>query len=147
MAAPRPGTATPAPRNDHPADFVPPPVQILLPQGEVTGLLWERRQLPGGWFYLVSFDLWVCDEDGVMSTASARMWVDAPGRARPIEGVDPAAYAAVPVYPLPLPDSKERQLGPGGLPAGSWNHCVVAAPTMPSSTQSTAPMPRPADRL
>ncbi|MEY2226863.1 DUF6233 domain-containing protein [Streptomyces sp. BF23-19] len=112
MAAPRPGTATPAPQNDQPAAFTPPPVQILLPQGEVTGLLWERRQLPGGWIYLASFDLWVCDEDGVMSTASTRMWVDAPGHARPVAGVAPAAYTAVPTYPLPAPDSVERQLGP-----------------------------------
>ncbi|MFI6006320.1 hypothetical protein ACIA98_39120 [Streptomyces sp. NPDC051366] len=56
-------------------------------------MLWERRQLPGGWLYLVSFDLWVCDEDGVMSTASTRMWVDAPFHARPIDGVDPAGPA------------------------------------------------------
>ncbi|MFE3577927.1 DUF6233 domain-containing protein [Streptomyces vinaceus] len=117
MAAPRPGTATPAPRNDRPADFAPPPVQITLPQGEVTGLLWERRQLPGGWVYLVSFDLWVCDEDGVMTTASTHMWVDAPGHARPVDGVDPATYAAVPTHPLPMPDSVERQLGPR-RPAG-----------------------------
>ncbi|MGW4505824.1 DUF6233 domain-containing protein [Streptomyces sp. NPDC004436] len=112
MAAPRPGTATPAARNDRPADFAPPPVQIKLPQGEATGLLWERRQLPGGWVYLVSFDLWVCDEDGVMTTASTRMWVDAPGHVRPVDGVDAAAYAAVPSYPLPAPDSVEQQLGP-----------------------------------
>ncbi|MFE2149102.1 DUF6233 domain-containing protein [Streptomyces lavendulae] len=83
----------------------------------MAGLLWERRQLPGGWVYLVSFDLWICDEDGVMTTASTRMWVDAPGHARPVDGVDPAAYLAVPTFPLPAPDSVERQLGPK-RPAG-----------------------------
>ncbi|MER7514002.1 DUF6233 domain-containing protein [Streptomyces lavendulae] len=87
-------------------------MRILLPQGEVTGLLWERRPLPGSWVYLVSFDLWVCDEDGVMATESTRMWVDAPGHVRPFDGVDPAVYLAVPTYPLPTPDSVERQLGP-----------------------------------
>ncbi|MEU6313799.1 DUF6233 domain-containing protein [Streptomyces sp. NPDC047014] len=91
-------------------------MQILLPQGEATGLLWERRQLAGGWVYLVSINLWVCDEDGVMTTASTRMWVDAPHHARPRIDVDPAAYAGVPTYPLPAPDSVERQLGPGRPP-------------------------------
>ncbi|WP_406738537.1 DUF6233 domain-containing protein [Streptomyces sp. NBC_00853] len=98
-------------------------MQILLPQGEVTGALRERRQLPGGWIYLVVFDLWVCDEDGVMTTASTRMWVDAPGHARPVDGVDAAAYAAVPSYPLPAPDSVEQQLGPRRPPG--W---VVESP-------------------
>ncbi|MFG2986203.1 DUF6233 domain-containing protein [Streptomyces sp. NPDC048258] len=95
----------------------PPPVRVRLPGGdEVTGLLLERRQLPGGWYYLVAVDLWVSDEDGVMAAAPARMWVDAPGHVRPAEGVDPAAYEAVPTHPLPddeaRPPSLKAELGP-----------------------------------
>ncbi|MET7530166.1 DUF6233 domain-containing protein [Streptomyces goshikiensis] len=111
MAIPK-ARSTASVRNSVPhRAFTPPPVRILLPGGEVTGLLWERKQLPGGWVYLVSVDLWVCDEDGVMSTAPARMWVDAPSHTRPAEGIDPSVYADVPTNPLPTPDSVERELG------------------------------------
>lgn len=101
----------PSPEQIQNAAFTPPPVQVLLPGGQVMGLLWERKQLPGGWVYLVSVDLWVCDEGGVMTTAPTRMWVDAPDHARPAEGTDPSVYAAVPTSSLPAPDSVERELG------------------------------------
>ncbi|MFD8992265.1 DUF6233 domain-containing protein [Streptomyces goshikiensis] len=94
-----------------PPGFEPPPIRVLLPDGEqeVVGRLHARRQLSAGWLYLVSIPVYRTTEQGSIEPAEYRMWLRPQDHLLPAEG---AAYDSVPTEPLPPPSSVEQVLGP-----------------------------------
>jgi hypothetical protein len=72
------------------------PVRVLLPADpilhrgpqEVVARLYERRQTPDGWLYLVGLPAYRNTDDGGVEAAEYRVWVHAPHHVRPIDGVD-----------------------------------------------------------
>ncbi|GGS09504.1 hypothetical protein GCM10010236_75030 [Streptomyces eurythermus] len=82
-----------------PADGMPVPVRVVLPDGqELTARLWARRETPRGWLY-----------DGDVQAAEYRVWVRAPEHVRPVDG---APYDVVPTERLPPPSAVREVLGP-----------------------------------
>ncbi|MER5886995.1 DUF6233 domain-containing protein [Streptomyces sp. NPDC001941] len=109
----------------------PPPVQVILPTGEVvTAHLYQRRQLEAGWIYQVGLPGYSGREDGVIEEVEYRVWVRAPEHARPVDGV---SYDAVPTHKLP---ASRRILGPR-RPSG-W---VLAKPRPGQSASSVLHAP------
>lgn len=102
-----------------PADPPPPPIRVLLPDGqELRGRLHARRQFAqGGWMYWVGLPMWqnVPEIEGV-EPAEYRVWLTAE-QARPIDGV---LYGRVPTHRLP-------REGPSAEEAERWAFKVQRA--------------------
>lgn len=95
----------------------PPPVRVTLPDGEVRGVLHERRQWErGGWMYLVGIKVWTNTEDERVEAREYRMWLTPDKEVHPIPGVD---YKQVPKVPLTdVVSSQDEQSG--GLDPKRW---------------------------
>jgi hypothetical protein len=82
-----------------PTDPPPPPVRVILPDGqELRGLLHAREQFPrGGWMYWVGLPMWAdVSETETVEPREYRVWLTAE-QAQPIRGV---SYDQVPTHPL-----------------------------------------------
>jgi hypothetical protein len=81
-----------------PEPAAPPPVRVTLPDGEVRGVLHERRQWErGGWMYLVGIRVWTNTADEQVVPAEFRAWLTPGVQVHAIDGID---YSRVPSYPL-----------------------------------------------
>ncbi|GHA69162.1 hypothetical protein GCM10010345_85950 [Streptomyces canarius] len=70
------------------------PIRVLLPgDQEVVAHLWSRRQVPDGWRYEVGLPTHRNGPGDSVEPAEYRVWVRAPERVRPVDGV---SYDAVP---------------------------------------------------
>ncbi|MFL4909360.1 hypothetical protein ACJ6WF_40795 [Streptomyces sp. MMS24-I2-30] len=55
---------------DTPPEPEPPPITVVLPDGqEVTGRLQERQQVPGAWLYKVAVPAWQNTPSGAVEPA------------------------------------------------------------------------------
>lgn len=112
----------------------PPPVRVTLPDGEIGGVLHERRQWErGGWMYLVGIRVWTNTGDEQVVPAEFRAWLTPGVQVHAIDGVD---YSRVPKHrlddqPAAAPDPKRwtwklQRTAPGNGRPGSvtvheWN--------------------------
>ncbi|KFG10544.1 DUF6233 domain-containing protein [Streptomyces scabiei] len=94
---------------DTPPEPEPPPITVVLPDGqEVTGRLQERQQVPGAWLYKVAVPAWQNTPSGQVEPAWYVVWVQAPDHVKPVPGV---SYDDVPTTRLPPPPAEQQILG------------------------------------
>ncbi|KUF17385.1 DUF6233 domain-containing protein [Streptomyces silvensis] len=113
------------------AEPLPPPVRVLLPDGQaMTGYLRAQHQTPSGWLLLVGLPSWrnVGTQGEGVEPGEYRVLLTT-GQVSPIEGVD---YSGVEVHRLPAAPSAapsprwawsvQRLRRPDGRPAGTVVH-------------------------
>lgn len=113
---------------DQPA---PPPVRVLLPDGEqqITGRLHARQQTTSGWRYWIGVPLWqnVGPEGEGIEPAEYRVWLS-DAQARPIDGITyDVPTHRLSTEPPQAPDARwawtvQRLRGPTGRPADTVVH-------------------------